>query len=125
MSKGSKVVLVRFPKEELDAMIAQIASSNESRRDEPYTVSSFVRYCVQSQLRKNARGRAPRKSARTAYSQEALDGDTFDVIWQQMASEGHCDTLGHAEYTRVRSEWDKAGRPAIGLFIQRQANVVP
>jgi hypothetical protein len=50
----------------------------------------------------------------------------FDRIWRRLAEAGACDSHGDAEYRRVRSEWQTAGRPTrIEAFVRRQANVGP
>lgn len=55
MSKGSRVVPVRFEEELLDAVAAMIASSNERRQGEPWTTSEFVRAAVREKLAKMKR----------------------------------------------------------------------
>lgn len=50
----------------------------------------------------------------------------FDDVWNELAEDGLCDTLGGPEYLRVRSEWISAGEPEdIEVFIFRRANIVP
>lgn len=54
--------------------------------------------------------------------------DEFDREWKRLEKHGHCDGFGGGEYTRVRAEWEAAGRPTevtIEAFIRRSANWVP
>lgn len=61
MSKGNKVVPVRFTPEELQAIAEAIESANDHTRDEPYTVSSWIRKAVKDKLAHLSRSKRPRK----------------------------------------------------------------
>ena len=125
MSRGSKNVIVRFPPEELAALVAQMNATNLTRRDEPYTVSSYVRECVRQQLQKNQRGRRPygRRLARRQKA-ETTEMD-FDRIWERLSEQGVCDSLWSCEYARVLTKWIKAGCPDPAGYIVREANIPP
>lgn len=62
MSSGSKIVPVRFPEPMLLALQVAMDKANETRKDEPYDMSSFIRHAVSEKLAKLHRGR--RKSTR-------------------------------------------------------------
>lgn len=61
MSKGSKVVPVRIEADLLAAICQQIDMTNEVRREEPYTLSEFIRSALREKLDKMRRGRGPRR----------------------------------------------------------------
>lgn len=51
--------------------------------------------------------------------------DEFYDAYDRLSEEGKCDSPGGMEYTRVRDEWVRAGRPAdIESFIIRRANAM-
>jgi hypothetical protein len=52
MSKGNEIVHFRCPPELLADIQRAIASANNHRRDEPYTLSSWLTDCVRDRLAK-------------------------------------------------------------------------
>jgi hypothetical protein len=62
MSKGSKIVGVRIPAELLGLMDEVIARSVDTRRDGPWTRSSFILKAIEEKLAKMARSAGRRKS---------------------------------------------------------------
>lgn len=49
--------------------------------------------------------------------------DTFDQVWDVLASRSQCDERGGAEYERVRAEWDNSDEVTrITAFIMFLAN---
>lgn len=61
MSKGARFVGVRFPEEEWNAMLVEIARGEKFRADEPWTLSAFIRKAVKEKIAKAERSRASRK----------------------------------------------------------------
>jgi hypothetical protein len=57
MSKGSRIVPVRMTPELHDEMMVQIEMSLKHRKEEPWTVSEFIRTAIAEKLAKMARGR--------------------------------------------------------------------
>lgn len=55
MSKGSPIVQVRVPADLLEEINNSIASCNENRQGEPYTLSSWILTAVHERLNKLAR----------------------------------------------------------------------
>ncbi len=76
---------------------------------------------------------APARPAYHAYREEGQEArkarlralsTPFTVVWQALAAEGVCDSLGGAEYARVHGEWLRAGRPTPPHgFIRWRANI--
>lgn len=57
---------------------------------------------------------------------EEPDDTTFANEWCLLAKLGHCDSLGGAEFDRIRREWIENGRPTdVEGFIIQRANVGP
>ena len=98
----------------------QMGATNLARREEPYTVSSYVRECVRQQLQKNERGRRPYGRRLVSREERECREMDFDQSWGRLSEQGACDSLGGCEYTRVRAEWIKAGRPEPVAFIRRR-----
>jgi hypothetical protein len=80
MSKGAKIVAVRFPPEEYESMLKQLADSEVFRRGEPMTTSMWVRQAVREKLAKMARSRASRRS------RSVFHGDPTVKQWNEEAS---------------------------------------
>lgn len=61
MSKGSKIIPVRIPDELLTDLENAVKSANSTRREMPYTVSAWIRKCVEEKLAhlKRSRKRPP------------------------------------------------------------------
>jgi hypothetical protein len=55
MSKGSQIVPVRFPAELLQLVDQAVARSVSTRRDSPWTRSSFIVSAIEEKLNKMAR----------------------------------------------------------------------
>ena len=72
MSKGSKVVAIRFPADEYDAMLGQLADSEKFRRGEPWTLSEFVRSAIREKLKKMERSRKSRKPRKVPLGEETV-----------------------------------------------------
>lgn len=48
---------------------------------------------------------------------------TFRAVWRYLADSGLCDGIDGAEYRRVASAWNSAGRPSdVEVFIRSVAN---
>lgn len=59
-------------------------------------------------------------------AETSAEPDLFDRVWAALAARSHCDGLGGAECTRVRQEWEDAGRPQrIASYIRWRANIGP
>ena len=57
--------------------------------------------------------------------EEEPETDTFDAKWKTAARHGTCDSIGGAEYRRVKQEWIEMGAPeTISEFIAVRANAV-
>jgi hypothetical protein len=74
MSRGSPVVPVRFPTELLDLLDKAVARSVYTRRDGPWTRSSFILRAVEEKLKKMARSAGKAGSPLPAYRR---DSSTF------------------------------------------------
>jgi hypothetical protein len=61
MSRGNRVILTRFDPETVAEIERIVAKSIDSRREEPWTLSSFVRSAVAEKLDKMRRSRRRRK----------------------------------------------------------------
>lgn len=61
MSKGSPIVKFRIPYEAHLEMMLTIKRLNRKRKEEPFTVSSFLMSCLVERLDKLDRGRNPPK----------------------------------------------------------------
>lgn len=62
MSKGSKIVPVRFDDATYASMIAEIERYNQSWKVEPFTVSTFIRKAVLEKIAYHQRGRKSRSA---------------------------------------------------------------
>lgn len=60
MSKGNPKILVRVPTELLTEIAMVIESANIGRKEEPYTLSSWVRHCIDAKLRHLRRSKTKR-----------------------------------------------------------------
>jgi len=56
-SKGSRIVLVRLEADLLAAVLAEVERINETRREEPHSLSSWIRDCLSERLTKRDRRR--------------------------------------------------------------------
>jgi hypothetical protein len=65
--KGSKIIPVRFPAEELAAVEAYLKESESTRSGEPWTISTFIKKAVREKLDHIQRSR---KSKRKPVEQE-------------------------------------------------------
>ena len=61
MSRGSPVTPVRLPQELIDRIVAAYKRANLTRKEEPYTLSSFIRHAIEEKLAKMERGRSKKK----------------------------------------------------------------
>lgn len=65
MSRGNKIVPLRLSAETLAAMEARIERRNASTREEPWTVSDYIRHCIARDLAHIERGKKSRKPRAT------------------------------------------------------------
>jgi hypothetical protein len=50
----------------------------------------------------------------------------FDRVWYRLSAHGLCDSLGGAEYRRIKARWRLSGRPAGTLiYILKEAQKRP
>lgn len=57
------------------------------------------------------------------YEGDRKPADDFDHVWVKLAEEGKCDSIGGAEWLRVKGEWKRASEPRdIRGFIENRAN---
>jgi hypothetical protein len=56
--RGSKIVPVRLDDDTMERITALIRSRNERSAEEPWTVSDFVRHCIQAKVRHGLRAQA-------------------------------------------------------------------
>ncbi len=57
MAKGSRIVPVRIEDDMYASMEKLIASRNKNTQEEPWSMSSFIRYCIRAKMLHNARGK--------------------------------------------------------------------
>ena len=72
MSKGSKVVPIRFEDDLLWALDGVIAQVNERVKGEPYNRSTFIRKCVADEMKHLGRGRRGRRRKSTPSDNERI-----------------------------------------------------
>lgn len=70
-TKGRPMIGVRMSREMKADLLEQIAFSNEHRRDEPWTVSTFCETAIAEKLAKMRRGR--RQKAQRLLRRDELD----------------------------------------------------
>jgi hypothetical protein len=75
MSRGSPVVSIRIPAELLALVDQAVARSVDTRRDGPWTLSSFIVSAVEEKLKKMARSSGKAQSPLPASYQR--DSSTF------------------------------------------------
>jgi hypothetical protein len=61
MSKGSPIVNLRIPSDRLSLLDAEIDKVNRTRRDAPYTRSSFILAAIDDKLKHLKRSRGKRR----------------------------------------------------------------
>lgn len=72
-NRGSPLVALRIPKQLLQQIDKQIESCNRTRREEPYTRSSFIIAALVERFEKYGRARKASKRKKGPTQQELLD----------------------------------------------------
>jgi len=75
MSKGNQVIPVRFPKELLTQVENAVQSANATRAAEPYTVSSWIRKCIEEKISHLQRSRKKRPRPQVPQVPQSKDGE--------------------------------------------------
>ena len=78
MSKGSKIVPVRIPDRLFAELVAALKSQNYHTREEPLTLSGWVRKCVIDKLNHLERGKKRKK--KQSFEKELNDAYLEDGI---------------------------------------------
>lgn len=78
MSKGSKMVNVRFPDAELDAMMAEVARYNSHPQVEVKTLSDWIRTACREKIAYHNRGRQPAGDRKKKASQKYMSSKSVD-----------------------------------------------
>lgn len=90
MSKGNRIVPVRFSEDAYADMVKQIEDSNDRRSEEPWTVSEFIRIAIAEKLAKMERSRTSHKSKRK--SKDTSSSDTEVKVSLPTASRACADS---------------------------------
>jgi len=51
--------------------------------------------------------------------------NTFDIAWETLAEQGHCDAIGSMEYMRLRTLWEAEGEMLTVLLWIRMSSSHP
>lgn len=82
MSAGSRIITLRPGNDRLSAILAAIEKANLTRKEEPYTLTSWIISCIDERLDK------PRRNARAA----AKRRKTLETITREISILNHEET---------------------------------
>jgi hypothetical protein len=95
MSKGSKIIQVRFPPSLFNKVLEAVDSANKNRKGEPYTMSDWIRKCVAEKL--NHLLRSKRKGKRKNDEDNLMVLDLPGVVYESESSNIAADLLADPE----------------------------